>query len=182
MKRIKGIDRFCQFQCLCVQKQKSQASILQQAFTASGLVIDRLTEIALNFAPEDVSYSVVRTAVSGGLALIALSFVKGVLSFFLTIGTLLLGAYVAVRIFGIEEVPAGIGNMRTAQKKKPNLNKRTKRAKKKNSGGKGRSGENSDQGFGVGRIFDIIVDAASGSDDEGLLEVRFRPKGSRKRR
>jgi hypothetical protein len=81
--------------------QKSRP-ILQQALAAVGIVADRLTDVALQFAPEGASPQVVRTAVSGGLVLLALSFVKGILSFILTIGTVVFGAYVAVRVFGLD--------------------------------------------------------------------------------
>jgi hypothetical protein len=54
--------------------------IVQQSFRAVGMVIDRITDIALQMAPEEASPTAVRAAVSGGLILLSLSFVKGILS------------------------------------------------------------------------------------------------------
>ena len=54
--------------------------IVQQSFRAVGMVIDRVTDIALQMAPEDASPTAVRAAVTGGLVLLSLSFVKGILS------------------------------------------------------------------------------------------------------
>ncbi|PSC70085.1 KRAB-A domain-containing 2-like [Micractinium conductrix] len=76
--------------------------ILNTALRGVGAVADRLTDVALQFVPADVSPGVVRVAVSAGLVLLALSFVKSILSFFLTLGSIVLGAYVAVRVFGID--------------------------------------------------------------------------------
>lgn len=54
--------------------------IVQQSFRAVGMVIDRVTDMALQMAPEDASPTAVRAAVSGGLILLSLSFVKGIIS------------------------------------------------------------------------------------------------------
>lgn len=76
--------------------------ILSTALRGVNAVSAKLTDIALQFAPADASPGVVRVAVNAGLVLVALSFVKSVLSFFLTLGSIILGAYVAVKVFGVD--------------------------------------------------------------------------------
>ena len=44
------------------------------------MVVDRLTDITLQLAPEEASPTAVRAAVTGGLVLVTVSFVKGILS------------------------------------------------------------------------------------------------------
>lgn len=58
----------------------SANAFIPQAMKALSLVTDKLTDIALQFAPEDASPGTVRTAVVGSMLLVALSFVKGILS------------------------------------------------------------------------------------------------------
>lgn len=54
--------------------------ILSTALRGLTALTDKATALALQFAPEDASPAVVRVAVSAGLVLLALSFVKSVLS------------------------------------------------------------------------------------------------------
>eukprot|EP00887_Chlorella_sp_A99_P002968 scaffold24.g2968.t1 len=77
-------------------------SLVSQALRAVGIVADKLTDVALQVAPQDVPVGVVRTAVNAGLVLLVLGFAKSILGFFLTIGTVVFGAYVAVRVFGLD--------------------------------------------------------------------------------
>jgi hypothetical protein len=65
----------------------SASSFIPQAIKALSLVTEKLTDIALQFAPEDASPGTVRTAVVGSMLLVALSFIKGILS----VGDLFLG-------------------------------------------------------------------------------------------
>ena len=53
---------------------------MKQSFRAVGMVVDRLSDFALQIAPEDASPNAVRVAVMGALVLLVLSFVKGLLS------------------------------------------------------------------------------------------------------
>ncbi|KAL4419811.1 hypothetical protein ABPG75_006909 [Micractinium tetrahymenae] len=76
--------------------------IFSTALRGVNAISGKLTDIALQFAPADASPGVVRVAVNAGLVLVALSFVKSVLSFFLTLGSIILGAYVAVKVFGLD--------------------------------------------------------------------------------
>lgn len=54
--------------------------ILGTAMRGLSLVTDKLTDVALPYAPADASPGVVRVTVSAGLVLLALSFVKSLLS------------------------------------------------------------------------------------------------------
>ncbi|PRW33572.1 F-box LRR-repeat 21 isoform A [Chlorella sorokiniana] len=76
--------------------------VFNTALRGLSAISERLTDFALQYAPADASPGVVRVAVNAGLVLLALSFVKSLLSFFLTIGTIFLGAYVAVKVFGVD--------------------------------------------------------------------------------
>ncbi|KAL4435436.1 hypothetical protein ABPG77_006198 [Micractinium sp. CCAP 211/92] len=141
--------------------------IFSIALRGVNAVSSKITDVALQFAPADASPAVVRVAVNAGLVLVALSFVKSVLSFFLTLGSIILGAYVAVKVFGVDV--AGVtgslgggdagrassgsgGRPRSAAKRKPDP----------------RAPQSEFKGLlGWGR----------GEDDDGLLDVRFERKG-----
>lgn len=159
--------------------------ILQQATRAVGLVVDRLTDVALQFAPEDASPGAVRAAVAGGLVLVALSFVKGVLSFILTIGTVFFGAFVAVRVFGWDaagSLDSGSargsgGGGKGRGKKRTTSNRQPERPR-------GRSGGD-DVASGVAGLLGSVLSAATSSSDsadDGLIDVWFEgSKGKKKK-
>lgn len=54
--------------------------VLGTALRGLAAITDRLTDVALQYAPADASPGVVRVAVNAGLLLLALSFVKSLLS------------------------------------------------------------------------------------------------------
>ena len=58
----------------------SERPFLQQALRGLGILSDKVTAVALQLAPEGTPPAVVRTAVTGGLLLLAASFIKGILS------------------------------------------------------------------------------------------------------
>ncbi|KAL6770159.1 hypothetical protein ACKKBG_A33830 [Auxenochlorella protothecoides x Auxenochlorella symbiontica] len=66
-----------------------------------GTLADRITATAVQLAPQDVSPGVVKTAVNAGLIIVLLGFARSILSFLVTIGTLVLGAYLAIKVFRI---------------------------------------------------------------------------------
>jgi len=60
--------------------QPGVGPILSTAMRGLAAITDKLTDVALQFAPADASPGVVRVAVNAGLVLVALSFVKSILS------------------------------------------------------------------------------------------------------
>jgi hypothetical protein len=60
--------------------QGSAGPFLRQALRGLGMVSDALTRAAMRVVPEDTPPAAVRTAVTGGMVLVAGSFVKGILS------------------------------------------------------------------------------------------------------
>jgi hypothetical protein len=54
--------------------------IVSTTLRGLSVITDKLTDIAVRYAPEDASPAVVRVAVNAGLVLVALSFVKSILS------------------------------------------------------------------------------------------------------
>lgn len=143
-----------------------QGSLMNQALASVGIMADRMTEIAMEFVPETTSYDVVKISVIGGLLLVVLSFVKGIISFVLTIGTIVFGAYVSVKVFGIE----GSDNGKTTVKQ---------RAVKKRAGRKSR-GKPRDSAVAAGGKFLLnnlsSLISKSIDDDDGLIAVRFSKK------
>ncbi|GAB4815799.1 hypothetical protein N2152v2_002845 [Parachlorella kessleri] len=129
---------------------------VSQLFSAVGMVVDRLTDLAFTFVPQGVSVRVVRTAVTGGLLLLLLSFAKSVLGFILTLGSLVLGAYVAVRILGID-----LGGMVTDEPEE------FKRAASK------RRGPSRQEPRGRQSEFKGLLGGSSSVDEDGLLDVWF---------
>lgn len=162
---------------------KARRPLLQQMVSASGVVIDKLTELALQFAPEDASPSVVRTSVAGAMVLVVLSFVKGIVSFILTVGTLMLGAYVAVRVFGIEAgTPQRDASKGTAKKSSKRRKKTRNVSEKRNPSLNRRHEVPGKNDTGINGMLNSLLGTALSDDDEGLLEVRLRPPRSKKRR
>jgi hypothetical protein len=150
-------------------------TIFQQSFRAISLVTDKVTDIALQFAPENASPTAVRAAVTGGLILVTLSFVKGVLSFFLTIGTVVFCAFVAVRVFGLdingESTRKNSSGRRNSSQRKSNKSRRAVA-----------DTDIPSLPDAVGGLLTGIL--GDGSGDDGLLDVWFegKKKGGKKRR
>ena len=137
----------------------SAGPIIQQAFNAVGILAGKITQIAMQFTPDNVSPRTVRTAVNAGLILLALSLVKGILSFILLIGTVLFGAYVSVRIFGLDT--DGVD------------------AKGRNgAGGKRLSKKRHDR---KSEFAGLLGSGSESQDESGLLDVWFERKDQRKR-
>lgn len=93
--------------------------------------------------------------------------------FILTIGTIILGAYVAVRVFGLDVSAVGEGGAGSS---------RNKRASK--GGGSRRGGAGSAAKRASGGVAGLLG-AIAGSDteeDDGLLDVWFEKKGSKPRK
>lgn len=146
----------------------SAGPIVQQAFNAVGIISGKITQLVLQFTPNDIPPSTVRTAVNGALILLALSFVKGLLSFVLLVGTILFAAYVSVRIFGLDSDSLPLGTSE---------GKRSRKTNKRGGGGKkpilGRESEFSG----------LLGDVGRGSDDgDGLLDVWFDRSGKKNRK
>ncbi|EIE20187.1 hypothetical protein COCSUDRAFT_34065 [Coccomyxa subellipsoidea C-169] len=93
----------------------SLGGILGQAWSALLGVTDRLTDIVYDYVPDDVSRPTVNLAVKAGLLLVIIGFARSILGFLLTVGTVVLGLFVASRVLGIE---AGSGAARPKSKKK----------------------------------------------------------------
>lgn len=144
---------------------------------AVGMVMDRLTDVALQLAPEDASPGAVRAAVAGGLVLVALSFVKGVLSLILTIGTVFFGAFVAVRVFGWDAAGPPDGRGDGGGKGRGRKRVGSGRAPERRSGDDGVAS-------GVAGLLGSVLGAAASSDssDDGLIDVWFEgAKGKKKK-
>lgn len=137
--------------------QPGVGPILSTTLRGLSAITDRLTGVALQLAPADASPAVVRVAVSAGLVLLALSFVKSLLSFSLTLGTIILGAYVAVKVFGLDVagVSGGRGRTRTRQQQQG----------KRRPDPRGRQSE-----------FKGLLGSGSKEDEDGLLDVWFERK------
>ncbi|KAL4856997.1 hypothetical protein ACK3TF_002687 [Chlorella vulgaris] len=110
--------------------------VFSTALKGVSAITDKLVDVALQLAPADTSPGVVRVAVNATLVLVALSFVKSLLGFFLTLGTIFLGAYVAVKVFGVDvsgiTSGAGIGGSgrpkQQQQKKKRRPDQRSRQS------------------------------------------------------
>lgn len=118
-------------------------SLLQGAWQFSGRAADTLTDVVSQFVPEGTSRAVVKTSVSAALVLFVLALAKSVLNFFLTAGLVILGLYVATRIFGIqisESDGAGVSKRPGAQGKA-----RQRRASRPPGGGPGLGAGDADE-------------------------------------
>ncbi|CAL8470962.1 g10504 [Coccomyxa elongata] len=73
-----------------------------QAWSALLSITDRLTDVVYDYVPADVSRSTVSLAVKAGLLLVLIGFARSILGFLLTVGTVMLGLFVASRVLGIE--------------------------------------------------------------------------------
>ncbi|KAK9901308.1 hypothetical protein WJX75_005640 [Coccomyxa subellipsoidea] len=93
----------------------SLGAILGQAWSALLGVTDRLTDLVYDYVPADVSRPTVHLAVNAGLLLVLIGFARSILGFLLTVGTVVLGLFVASRVLGIE---AGSGAIRPKGKRK----------------------------------------------------------------
>jgi len=65
--------------------------------------LNGITDVIADALPTPLPRPVVGVAVKGGLALIVLGFAKSLLSFVTTIGTIVLGLYIASKVFGDRE-------------------------------------------------------------------------------
>jgi len=70
--------------------------VLGSAFGA----LNGLSDVIADALPQNLPRPVVNVAVKGGLALIVLGFAKSILSFVTTIGTIVLGLYIASKVLG----------------------------------------------------------------------------------
>lgn len=144
---------------------ENRGNVARQALASVGLVADGLTAIAMQFVPETTSYNVVKGAVVGGIVLVVLSFVKGLLSLILTVGTMVLGAYVWVKLFGMEtpEYNSTLSNVRRGKKK----NRKARRSSK-------HSNATAEALLGQGQqLLNSLVSSRDDDDDDGLLDVKF---------
>lgn len=57
----------------------TSGQVISQALRAVGIVSDKLTDVAIQLAPEDAPPGVVRTAVNAGVVLLILAFAKSIL-------------------------------------------------------------------------------------------------------
>lgn len=80
---------------------------LRQAWSALLSITDRLTDVVYDYVPADVSRSTVSLAVKAGLLLVLIGFARSILGFLLTVGTVVLGLFVASRVLGIESGSSG---------------------------------------------------------------------------
>lgn len=137
-------------------------TLMDQALGSVGIVVDNITNIAIKYVPESTSYDVVRVAVVGGLLLVVLSFVKGVLSFVLTVGTLLFGAYIWVKVYGMDAKSISNG---------PSSRSRSRTATPRRS-------EERNTGSSVGLLNTMFMRIGSSFDDNdsGLLDVKMSRK------
>ncbi|KAI3425207.1 hypothetical protein D9Q98_008975 [Chlorella vulgaris] len=103
--------------------------VFSTALKGVSAITDKLVDVALQLAPADTSPGVVRVAVNATLVLVALSFVKSLLGFFLTLGTIFLGAYVAVKVFGVDVsgITSGAGIGGTGRPKQQQQQQKKKR-------------------------------------------------------
>lgn len=150
--------------------------IVQQSFRAVGMVIDRVTDIALQMAPEDASPTAVRAAVSGGLILLSLSFVKGIISFFITIGTIVFGAFVAVKVFGLD-----VGGSSNDDNNRRGRGSREKGGRN-NRSTSARSSKIRDPpslSSGVAGLINRVLGGSESESDDGLIDVWFERKSGK---
>lgn len=164
-----------------VEGDEGELGFAESASSVLGLtesvaaVADQLTEAAMRFVPEGTSFEVVRVAVVGGIVLIVLSFVKGLLSLAIAVGTVGFGAYLYTSIYG--EVG---GKKRGSTRRARSGRSRTKKKKattKSTAGG---------PTFSAGNILsDLINSTGTRRPDDGLLDVTFKkpskPRNPKKR-
>lgn len=143
-----------------------QGSFMSQALGSVDIMADRITQIAMQFVPESTSYDIVKVSVVGGLLLVVLSFVKGIVSFVLTVGTIVFGAYVSVKVFGME-----FNDYETHAKPR-------RRQPRKPLRGNGRGNMSSTASSG-GRLLlrglSTLI-SQSTDEDDGLIDVTFTTK------
>lgn len=142
-----------------------------------GVVADQLTEVAMRFVPEGTPFEVVRVAVVGGIVLVVLSFVKGLLSLVLAVGTIGFGAYLYTNVYG--DVGEKSGSTRRAESGR----RRTKKKKKK----KKTEGSAARPTFSAGNVLSGLLNSTvQRKPDDGLLDVTFKkpskPKTPKKTR
>lgn len=142
-------------------------TIVEQVFGSLSLLVDGLTDLSLQLVPVDTPYDVVRAGVTGALILCVLSLVKGVLSLFVTAGTLLLGAFIATRIYGTGSNNSGTISMDSSRKSHRKTKKGSKRVSAKSASI--RSDSVADQVVGF-----ITSSLPTGGEDNDLLEVKFK--------
>ena len=141
----------------------------RQALGSFGVIADQLTEAAMQFVPEGTSFEVVRVAVVGGIVLVILSFVKGLLSLALTIGTVGVGAYTYTRVYGGAGSEGRMSGPRSRSAKGSRRKTTKKTAKSKAASS-------------VGGLLSSIVDSTVSRDiDDGLLDVTFKKQSKRSR-
>jgi hypothetical protein len=159
--------------------EPSSSFLMDQAIRSVGIVVDQLADVAMQFVPEGTPYDVVKVAVVGGVALVVLSFVKGILSFAITLGSIGFGAYVWVNVYG-----GGVsspGGRKSGSKKR---SKKTGRPIKSPRSSTANSRRVSPDGLlgSLGGLIDARF--SSSKEDDGILDVTFRRNGDsgRKRR
>ncbi len=140
-----------------------------------GVVADQLTEVAMRFVPEGTPFEVVRVAVVGGIVLVVLSFVKGLLSLVLAVGTIGFGAYVYTNVYG------DVGEISGSTRRAESGRRRTKKKKKKTEGSAARPT------FSAGNVLSGLLNSTvQRKPDDGLLDVTFKkpskPKTPKKTR
>ncbi len=140
-----------------------------------GVVADQLTEVAMRFVPEGTSFEAVRVAVVGGIVLVVLSFVKGLLSLVLAVGTIGFGAYLYTSVYG--DVGGNPGSTRRAGSER----RRTKKKKKAST-----KGSAARPTFSAGDMLSGLINrTVQRKADDGLLDVTFKkpskPKNPKKR-
>jgi len=185
MYALKLLSRNYMVYFCCEQDRKSNSrvqnvTILGQALGSLSLLVDGLTDISIQFVPQGTPYDAVRAGVTGALILCGLSLVKGVLSLFMTIGTLLLGAFVAVRIYG-----TGLSDNNTIVTEPSRRNsckaRKGPKPRKKRDAIKSASTESGDSVAGL--VLGFISSSLHAGGDNDLLEVTFKPdKKSRAKR
>lgn len=146
--------------------QGKSGSFMNQALTSVDIIADKITQMAMDYVPESASYDVVKVSVVGGLLLVVLSFVKGIISFVLTIGTIVFGAYVSVKVFGIESSDNG-RRKKGGRKRAPSKRQGMPRDSAVSTGGK----------FFLDNLSSLI----SKEDDDGLIDVTFADKKKKKK-
>lgn len=148
---------------------ENRGNVARQALASVGLVADGLTAIAMQFVPETTSYNVVKGAVVGGIVLVVLSFVKGLLSLILTVGTMVLGAYVWVKLFGME-TPEYNSSSSSSRSKKGRKTRARAGRRKSNDGG-----VTAEALLGQGQqlLNSLVSSSRDDGEDDGLLDVTF---------
>jgi hypothetical protein len=118
--------------------------------------------------PEHTPYDVVRAGVTGALILCVFSLVKGVLSLFLTVGTLLLGAFIATRIYGTGSNHSGTISMESSRRSRSKAKEgsKSKRVSRKSASIHSDSVADHLMGF--------IASSLPTGEGNDLLEVRFK--------